>query len=167
MVVLNNFVKMHIEKKFLFVAALVTLSDLLLWRAGIGAIVFLLVAGLACVVGVIAVVINRGNSFAKFGNIAVAGVTIAVLSFAVGWMQDRLIERRAFALALNVEKYRLTHGKYPLPGTLGFFGETIRGYRIQYANPDGGRPIVVFDKFNYRSQAIDIPLQLLEPEKDI
>jgi len=175
-------IRLRYIPKTVVVASIVVLCDLLLLHAVLGGLVMLLLA-VAAAIGAIgsllwgAIASVTGNkdaipdmraSFIKFSGIALTRVLIAALSLNVGWMHDRLVKRKAFELVSEATQYKATHGEYPLSNTPGFKRQTVHGYAVMYLrlNHDDSAPYVVFDKFNYLRQTIDVQTGVLEPERD-
>lgn len=153
---------------FLLLFIFTTTVDILVFRAALLGLAFFL---LSAPIGLISYVSTRRAKLSGGLKTAIVNTVgcalIATSSVVFGKMHDTFLIEHAQELLANISSYYKWNGKYPDVADKNFGPSKFHGYQIRYSNPDGDNPGVVFDKFNYRRQVLDVRTGILEEDRDI
>ena len=162
----------NIESKYFFTCLACIISsvliDLYIFHAAIVAIFLILFAlPSALIFYIYSRKTTNKNGVISSLKLGLIFIFTAILSLVIGKVHDFLITKNAYGIMNAVDQYYAINKKYPSPQEGEFSRSKFFGYPVHYINTDGINPYIVFDKFNYRRQKLDIKTRHLNEDYEI
>lgn len=142
----------------LALATMAMLTDLFILRAALIASLLLL-SSVPITVIVYFRLMSKGSNRAlrSSSEVGLICIGVAALNIGAGKAHDFLIVENAYSVLQAVEQYHVENKKYPSSNDETFYRPTsFHGYPLRYINRDDSAPYIVFDKFNYQRQILDV-----------